>query len=82
MSSTSVSAELPEPRGTPPAPPRQSKIRSLGLPLSFLAPALVLLGVWMLYPALATFVRSFFDDQGNSFVWFQNYDRMFHDDII
>jgi alpha-glucoside transport system permease protein len=82
VSSTSVRAELPDPKGTPPAPAPQSKLRSLGLPMSFLAPALVLLAVWMLYPAIATFVRSFFDDQGNSFVWFQNYDRMFHDDII
>jgi alpha-glucoside transport system permease protein len=59
-----------------------SRIWALGLPMSFLAPALVLLGVWMLYPAIATIVRSFFDDQGDSFVWFDNYDRMFSDDII
>ena len=82
MASTSVRAEFPQPGAAPPAPKPASRIRSLGLPMSFLAPALVLLGVWILYPALATFVRSLFDDQGNSFVWFQNYDRMFRDDII
>jgi alpha-glucoside transport system permease protein len=82
MSSTSVRAEFPNPERTPPAPAPQSRVRSLGLPMSFLLPALVLLGVWMLYPAIATIIRSFFDDQGNSFVWFENYDRMFSDDII
>src|SRR5262245_51711246 len=82
MASTSVRAELPQPGAAPPAPKPASWIRRLGLPMSFLAPALVLLGVWILYPALATIVRSFFDDQGNSFVWFDNYDRMFSDDII
>jgi len=50
--------------------------------MSFLAPALVLLGVWILYPAIATVIRSLFDDQGNQFVWFDNYDRMFSDSII
>jgi alpha-glucoside transport system permease protein len=52
------------------------------MPLSFLAPALVLLGVWIVYPAIATFVRSFWDDRGNHFVWFQNYSRMFSDATI
>jgi alpha-glucoside transport system permease protein len=52
------------------------------MPLSFLAPALLLLGVWVVYPAIATVIRSFFDDQGNSFVWFENFSRMFHDDVI
>src|SRR5215217_2390032 len=82
MSSTSVRAEFPQPGVAPPPPKPASRIRSLGLPMSFLAPALVLLGVWILYPALATVVRSLFDDQGNSFVWFENYDHMFSDDII
>ncbi len=82
MSSTSVSAELPDRRGAPPAPPAPSRLRTLALPLSFLAPALVLLGVWILYPAIATFVRSFFSDEGGSFVWFQNYDRMFSNAIV
>jgi alpha-glucoside transport system permease protein len=82
MTSTSVRAEFPDPGGTPHPPKPVSRIRSLGLPMSFLAPALVLLLVWMLYPAIATVIRSFYDDQGNSFVWFQNYDRMFSDDII
>jgi len=57
-------------------------VRSAALPLSFLGPALLLLAVWVVYPAIATVIRSLFDDQGKSFVWFQNFDRMFSDHII
>lgn len=81
MSSTSVGAEFPDPIRTPPAP-RPSRARNIAIPLSFLGPALILLGVWVVYPAIATVIRSFFDDQGNSFVWFENFSRMFHDDVI
>jgi alpha-glucoside transport system permease protein len=82
VTSTSVRAEFPDPVRTPPAPRPVSRIRSLGLPLSFIAPALVLLTVWMIYPAIRTVIRSFWDDRGNKFVWFQNYDRMFSDQVI
>src|SRR3954454_18349751 len=82
MTSTSVRAEFPDPVRTPPAPPKSSRIKALGLPASFLAPAAILLGVWLLYPAFATIVRAFFDDRGKEFVWFDNFDRMFSDPII
>jgi alpha-glucoside transport system permease protein len=82
MASTSVGAELPDTVGTPPAPRPVSRARSVFMPLSFLGPAMLLLGIWVIYPAIATVIRSFFDDQGKSFVWFQNYDRMFSDHII
>jgi alpha-glucoside transport system permease protein len=81
MTSTSVRAEFPDVARTPPAP-RVPRYRSVLLPLSFLAPAMLLLGVWVIYPAIATVIRSFWDDKGNKFVWFQNYDRMFSDHII
>src|SRR5215218_11522986 len=82
MTSTSVRAEFPDPVRTPPAPPDRSRLRSFTLPMSFLAPAAILLGVWLLYPAVATVVRAFFDDRGDKFVWFENFDRMFSDPII
>ena len=82
MTSTSVRAEFPDPVRTPPAPPPRSRGRSLLLPASFLTPALLLLAIWLLYPAFATFVRAFFDDRGREFVWFENFDRMFSDPII
>ncbi len=81
MSSTSVGAEFPDAARTPPAPSTR-RSRSILLPLSFLAPAIVLLGVWVVYPAFATIVRSLFDDRGNTFVWFQNYHRLFSDEAI
>ena len=52
------------------------------LPLAFLAPAIFFLGVWVIYPTFATMVRSLFDDRGDNFVWFDNYERMFNDDRV
>src|SRR5436190_1818092 len=82
MSSTSVSMEVPDPARTPPTP-RTPWYRSAVLPLSFLGPALILLVVWVIYPAIATARRSFFDDvDGSKFVWFKNWYRMFSDPTI
>jgi alpha-glucoside transport system permease protein len=42
------------------------------------------LGLWVVYPAIRTFVRSFFDDQGgqfDGFVWFDNYKMLFTNDL-
>ncbi|WP_214466197.1 carbohydrate ABC transporter permease [Microbacterium flavescens] len=39
----------------------------------FAAPALILLLVGLLYPAIATFIQSFFDKSGQSFVGLDNY---------
>ena len=52
------------------------------LPLAFLAPAIFFLGVWVVYPTIATMVRSLFDDRGNEFVWLDNYERMFRDEHV
>ncbi|HVV57824.1 MAG TPA: ABC transporter permease subunit [Gaiellaceae bacterium] len=45
----------------------------------FLAPAVVLLGVWMVYPAVYTIVRSFFSPQGflGHWVGISNYKTLF-----
>ena len=48
----------------------------------FLAPAFVLLTVWIVYPALRTGVRSFYDADGSHFVWFDNYKSIFTSDFI
>src|SRR5215217_6335413 len=82
MSSTSVGAEFPDDVRTPPAP-RVPRYRSVLVPLSFLAPALVLLFVWVIYPALATAKRSLYDDQDeNNFVGLDNWDRMVRDPTV
>jgi len=39
----------------------------------FAAPATILLLVGLIYPAIATFIQSFFDKTGKSFVGFENY---------
>ncbi len=39
----------------------------------FMAPAAILLGIGLIYPAISTVVQSFFDKDGENFVWFENY---------
>lgn len=81
MSSTGVRVEIPAGEA-PPAPPRDSLWRRSLLPLSFLGPALLLLGVWVVYPMLATMWRSLFSDRGDEFVGVGNYERIFTDDRL
>ena len=47
---------------------------------AFLLPALVLLGALVVYPAVATFVRSLYSDAGDRFVGLGNYREMFSRD--
>jgi alpha-glucoside transport system permease protein len=78
LSSTAIRPEFPPGEGTPVAPPT-SRWRPLLLPLAFLAPAIFFLSVWIVYPTIATMVRSLFNDRGDSFVGLDNYERMFRD---
>jgi alpha-glucoside transport system permease protein len=48
----------------------------------FLAPAAILLGVWVVYPTIYTAWRSFYDRSGENFVWFDNYKTIFTTDIL
>ena len=57
-------------------------MRANGVALLFLAPALVLLGVWLVYPTVYTLVRSFFDRSGERWVWFDNYGTLFTSDVL
>lgn len=50
--------------------------------LAFLAPATVLLGIWIVYPAISTVGRSFFDRDGSEFVGLDNYEQIFTTDIL
>jgi alpha-glucoside transport system permease protein len=64
------------------APPPDSSESRLGRYLVgaiFLAPAVVMLGVWMVYPAVYTIVRSFFGPQGflGTWVGIANYRHLF-----
>ncbi|HZG90176.1 MAG TPA: ABC transporter permease subunit [Pseudonocardia sp.] len=73
---------------TPPAPPapgdgRRTGVLSGGSPrlaLLFLAPALLLLVVFLVYPIAYSVVRSLFDARGGEFVGLGNYATAFTDD--
>ena len=50
---------------------------NLLLAAAFLGPALVFLGAFVVYPAVATAVRSTFDQTGDRFIGLDNYETMF-----
>ncbi len=78
MSAGGITAEPPV-GAAPPAPGEaERRGRSLAGAL-FLAPALFLLGVWLVYPTVYTIVRSFFGPSGffGSFVGIDNYKTLF-----
>jgi alpha-glucoside transport system permease protein len=56
--------------------------RRYALAAGFLAPAALFLGVWIVYPALRTAYRSFFDRQGDEFVFLDNYTAIFENDLL
>ena len=74
--------------GQPPvvAPPEvgvePGRWRKHALAAGFLAPAAIFLLVWVVYPTLYTIWRSFYDREGDEFVWFDNYEQIFTNDVI
>src|SRR5438132_5952775 len=61
--SASITAEPPV-AGAPPPVAESGRLRRYAVAAAFLAPAFVLLGAWIVYPAVYTIVRSFFDASG------------------
>lgn len=53
-----------------------------GIGALFLLPAAVLLGVWIVYPAIYTIVRSFYDRSGDNFIGFDNYVELFSNESL
>ena len=49
---------------------------------AFLAPAALLLGIWVLYPTVWTILRSFYDRAGDAFVGLDNYQEIFTNDTL
>ncbi|MEV6196047.1 sugar ABC transporter permease [Streptomyces sp. NPDC051920] len=72
--------------GTAPVPPARTRKSVTGtrrtVAALFLLPALVLLGALVVYPIGYSVVRSFYDQQGDSFAGFDNYRALFTDDGI
>jgi alpha-glucoside transport system permease protein len=56
--------------------------RKHALAAGFLAPAVFFLGVWIVYPTISTIKRSLYDRSGEDFVWFDNYEALFTNDVI
>jgi alpha-glucoside transport system permease protein len=77
MTDTTTTVEASE-RGLPPDP-GESLWQRYGVALVFLAPALVLLCVWIIYPTISTIYRSFFDASGDRYIGIDNYRTLFTD---
>ena len=81
MSGASITAE-PPPAAAPP-PPSDSWWSRHGVALLFLLPAIIFLGVWVVYPAIYTLFRSFFGQSGfDKFVGIDNYKTLFTSDLL
>ncbi len=78
-----VTAEPPPAAAPPsPSPSPPGAWRKHAIAAGFLAPAAVFLGLWIVYPAIKTVIRSFYDRTGDEFVWFANYKELFTDDTL
>jgi alpha-glucoside transport system permease protein len=83
LSGTTVTAEPPVKGAPPPVTPAGRNWRSYGTAAAFLAPAIVMLVIWIIYPAVYTVARSFYGPIGfDEWVGFDNYEEMFRNDII
>jgi alpha-glucoside transport system permease protein len=78
----------PPAAAAPPAPD-QNFFRRNGVAIAFLAPALILLFVWIVYPTIYTIIRSFSGKQAHEgflpygdYVGFANYKALFTTDIL
>ena len=81
MSESVPTVEAPG-RGLPPADHEPGFFQKYGMPIIFLAPTLVLLGVWVVYPTIRTIIRSFYDRDGDEFIGLDNYETLFSDDTL
>ena len=70
---------FPAEGGSPSVQNRNLKIQAAVRPWLFLAPALLLLGVYLVYPVFETVRLSFLDKNGEEFVGAANYIWAFHD---
>ncbi len=81
MSESASTVEAP-PRGLPPGDDEPGFFQRYGAAIIFLAPTLVLLGVWVVYPTIRTIIRSFYDRDGDEFIGIDNYETLFTDDTL
>jgi alpha-glucoside transport system permease protein len=79
MAGAGVTAEPPVHAAPPPA---RGLLRRNWVTISFLAPATVLLGVWIIYPLIDTIRRSFLYRDTNRWIGFHNYRAIFSQETI
>ncbi|MGI5375855.1 carbohydrate ABC transporter permease [Streptomyces sp. CA-251387] len=79
-----ASAEAAGVPGTPAAPKSRKSVTGTRWTMAalFLLPALVLLGALVVYPIGYSVVRSFYDQSGDGFAGFDNYEALFTDEGI
>src|SRR3954470_18824953 len=65
-----------------PDSPGAGRWRQHAVTAIFLGPALIFLGVWIVYPTVRTVLRSFFDRSGDEFVGIDNYKTLFTSDTL
>ena len=75
-------AAAAQPVAAPPPEARPGRWRRHRVTIAFLAPAAILLGVWIVYPTVYTIVRSFYDRGGSNFIGFDNYNELFSQDTL
>jgi alpha-glucoside transport system permease protein len=76
-----VTAEPPAAAAPPPSA-EPGRWRKYALVAAFLGPALVFLGIWIVYPTVKTIIRSFQSRTGDEWVWFDNYRTLFTSDTL
>ncbi len=73
LSDKILNAALPVRSGDVTAASRNLNRRAVIRPWLFLGPALLLLGIYLVYPVIATVILSFYDRAGANYVGFANY---------
>jgi len=81
MSETASTVGAPH-AGPPPEARQPRAWGSYAVAAAFLGPALVFLGVWVVYPTIRTIIRSFYDRSGEEFIGLDNYEQLFTDDTL
>ena len=86
MPATGIPVEPPIQGAPPQAPGAEGKDSGRGRRYAvaggFLIPALVFLGVWIVYPTVYTIVRSLYDADGTAFVGVENYRTLFTTSVL
>ncbi len=80
MSESSLTVEPP--LGEAPRVSEPGLWRRYGVAGAFLAPAVLFLGVWIVYPTVKTAIRSFYDRNGDTFVGIDNYKTLFTSETL